>query len=89
MDNDNIAIVLLSFIILIYVLHYLNTSIDARYTLMPQELHNLGAYFLYGLISFWNQLRGVDVDVDPRPYKEQPIDRTPEPEEYVFNPPQL
>ena len=89
MDNDKIAIIILSFIILIYVLDLLNRSIDARYTILPQEIHNLGAYFLHGLSSFWNELTGVDKDVNPRPYEDQPIDKIPQPEEYVFNPPEL
>ena len=35
MDNDKIAMLMLSFIILLYMLHYLNDNIDSRYTLIP------------------------------------------------------
>ena len=89
MDNDKLMFLIVSFVLVIIVLNWLGQVIDARYTILPQDITNLGRNAMYSMDSYYKSLNGIEHSVNPRPYEDQPIDKAPNPEEFIMNPPDV
>ena len=89
MDNDRIMFFIVSFVIIIIVLNWLGQVIDARYTILPQDIANLGRNTMYSMDSYYKSLNGIEHDINPRPYEDQPIDKAPHPSEFIMDPPNV
>tara|TARA_X000001036_G_scaffold415200_1_gene431102 strand:- start:445 stop:759 length:315 start_codon:yes stop_codon:yes gene_type:complete len=87
MDNDKLMFFIVSFVLVIIVLNWLGQVIDSRYTILPQDITNLGRNTMYSMDSYYKSLNGIEHNVNPRPYEDQPIDKAPHPAEFIMDPP--
>ncbi len=81
--------VLASVFLLIIVLNLFCQRIDSRYTVLPQLISNLGSNIMYGIRTIIAGFLGKAPPTNPKPYKGQPIDRNPDPVQFVMNPPEM
>lgn len=86
---EGVLYVLVSVFILIILLNLFSQSIDSRYTVFPQLISNLGSNIVYGFQTIIYGFLGKAAPVNPKPYKGQPIDRNPDPVQFVMNPPEM